>query len=339
MTWARSLTWISCAALIGCNHGALTETGNDGAGDNASVSSVNARPFSAELQCGLLPISVAGQGGSLQVTLQQSLGQGQEQDQSIDMQQRISASGARYVADTDAETSLWFKGENATLVLDGVSYPECAPPGAIVEPFRATGNEPFWALTLHHGILRFSQLGEAEQAPQPFTFERTTGQLSSEGQPVISGRITDQVCQDTMSGMPYPHQITLRVGNSTFHGCGGDPARLLQGAEWIVEDINGGGIIDRTRVTLNFWPDGRLTGQVSCNNLMAQYRLSGEGVTISQAAATRMACAPALMSQEQAVLENLQTVRHFNVDDTGALILHSSNGMLKARLMTPAGGL
>lgn len=326
MKWTRSLTWMSLAVLAGCNHSNLTSANNDSTANTSTERPTAAPPFSAELQCGQLPISVDGQGEQLQVTV---LGQ------SIAMQQRISASGARYVADTDAETSLWFKGENAFLVLDGADYPECAPPGAIVEPFRAFGNEPFWALTLHHGTLQFSQLGEPEQALQPFTFDRISGQLDSQGPTPMRGQISAQLCYDTMSGMPYPHQVTLRRGDQTLSGCGGDPARLLQGAEWLVEDINGGGIIDRSRVTLNFWPDGRLSGRASCNSLMGSYQLTGEGLGVSQAATTRMACAPALMSQEQTVLENLQNLQRFHVDNTGALTLYSTNGTLKARLTTP----
>lgn len=333
MNWAHSLTWISCAALIGCNHGAFTQASNannEGIGNDPAAASVGTRHFSTELQCGLLPVSATGQGEQLQVTVQ---------DQSLAMQQRISASGARYVADTPTETSLWFKGENAFLVIDDMPYPECAPAGAIVEPFRASGNEPFWALTLHHGMLQLNRLAEGESPAQAFTFERTTGELRSQDSLTITGQIEDQICHDTMSGMPYPHEVTLQVDNTSFNGCGGDPARLLQGAEWLVEDINGRGIIDSSNVTLNFWADGRISGRASCNNFMGQYQLSGEGLTIGHAATTGMACAPALMSQEQTVLEALHNVQRFDVDETGALILYSTTGTLKAHLTTAAEGV
>jgi heat shock protein HslJ len=135
-----------------------------------------------------------------------------------------------------------------------------------------------------------------------------------------------------MSGMPYPQRVRVEIEGEQLLGCGGDPARLLQGGEWVVEDILGGGIIDRSRVTLRFWQDGRLTGRASCNNLMGQYQLSGEGLAIGQAATTRMACSPALMEQEQRVLNSLAQVQRFDIDDTGALLLYTSEGALKARL-------
>lgn len=114
-------------------------------------------------------------------------------------------------------------------------------------------------------------------------------------------------------------------------GCSGDPARPLQGGEWVVEDINAAGIIDRSRVTLTFGPDGRVNGRASCNNFMGEYRLTGDGLTIDAPATTRKICAPALMEQEQRVLRNLQTLRSYEFDGTGALLLHSDGGSLKAR--------
>lgn len=115
-------------------------------------------------------------------------------------------------------------------------------------------------------------------------------------------------------------------------GCSGDPARLLQSGEWVVEDINAAGIIDRSRVSLNFGSDGRVNGRASCNNFMGEYRLTGEGLTIEAPATTRKICAPALMEQEQRVLHNLQTLHSFDFDETGALVLRSLDGSLKARL-------
>src|SRR5690606_36565427 len=80
-------------------------------------------PFSTELRCGQLPIRVQGKGESLQLEI------GGEQRQ---LQQAVSASGARYVQRQDGEgaaegeepeqTGLWFKGDQASLLLDGVEY-------------------------------------------------------------------------------------------------------------------------------------------------------------------------------------------------------------------------
>lgn len=295
------------------------------AGCNADVTEPEAPPaaFSAELRCGQLPINVKGEGEQLTLDVH---------GKQLTLQQAVSASGARYVAEGETETSLWFKGDQASLVLEGTEYPQCAPVDAVIEPFRASGNEPFWNLALDGGEMTLVRLNEGALPAQRYVAGDNAGEYRSEGDPSLRLQVRDELCRDDMSGMPHPQRVTLEVDGATLTGCGGDPARLLQGGEWVIEDINGGGIIDRSRVTLNFWQDGRVTGRASCNNLMGQYQLSGEGLSISQAATTRMACPPSLMEQEQRVLTTLGQLQRFDFDDTGALLLHSEQGSLKARL-------
>ena len=281
-------------------------------------------PFHAELNCARLPITVAQQNDD-QLLLS-------AKGEQFVLTQAVSASGARYIAEGEPETSLWFKGEQARLVLQGVEYPHCAPSTAIIEPFRASGNEPFWSVTLEQGMLTLNRLNEGELPAQAYVAGEADGHFHTQGSHPVSLEVSDQICQDSMSGMLYPQQVNVQVEGASLNGCGGDPARLLQGGEWVVEDIDGGGIIDRSRVTLNFGADGRVTGRASCNNFMGEYQLTGEGLSISHPATTRKACAPSLMEQEQRVLHNLDTLQRFDIDDTGALLLHSADGSLKARL-------
>lgn len=304
---------VTLTTLAGCGTKAVDQPAQDVIGEIA---------FSTELHCGRLPVTAEGQGEHLQMRVN---------GEQLELRRAISASGARYVAETDEETSLWFKGEQAWLVLQGTEYPLCAPVGAIIEPYRASGNEPFWSVTLEHGMLSLNRLNEGELPAQPYVVGDTRGQISTQEHPV-SLQVTDQLCHDSMSGMPYPQQVSVQVDGATLQGCGGEPARLLQGGEWVVEDINGGGIIDRSRVTLNFWTDGRVSGRASCNSYMGQYQLTGEGLSIGQTATTRMACAPSLMEQEQRVLRNLENLQGFDFDETGALLLRSADGSFKARL-------
>ncbi|WP_185268859.1 META domain-containing protein [Halopseudomonas xiamenensis] len=312
-----SIPTLALAATLGVLAGCAA-----GTDQRPAASMIESEGFSTQLQCGRLPVSASGQGEQLQVEVN---------GEQFAMRQAISASGARYVADTEEETSLWFKGEQAWLVLRGDEYPLCAPAGSIIEPFRASGNEPFWSLTLEQGLLSLNRLNEGELPAQPYVTEER-GQVSTDGAHPVSLRVTEQLCRDSMSGMPFPQRASVQVDGATLEGCGGDPARLLQGGEWVVEDIDGRGIIDRSRVTLNFWRDGRVTGRASCNNFMGQYQLTGEGLGIGQTATTRMACAPSLMEQEQRVLRNLENLQGFDFDDSGALLLRAGSGSFKARL-------
>jgi len=107
---------------------------------------------------------------------------------------------------------------------------------------------------------------------------------------------------------------------------GAFPAALLQGAEWVVEDINRTGIIDRSRATINFGTDGRISGRASCNTYTGEYTLTGEGLTVAKTATTRMACAPALMRQEDLFLDVLRNLQRFTLSPDGALILQTGDG-------------
>ena len=103
-------------------------------------------------------------------------------------------------------------------------------------------------------------------------------------------------------------------------------ALSLQGVEWVVEDIGGGGVIDNSRATLNFGRDGKLTGRASCNSYTATYTWSGSSLSIGQGASTMMACAPALMDQERRFVDILQGVQRYEFSDTGALVLVDGQG-------------
>lgn len=125
----------------------------------------------------------------------------------------------------------------------------------------------------------------------------------------------------------------LTIRGESLPECEPAGALLLQAGEWVVEDINRGGLIDRSRVTLNFGNDGRVSGRASCNNYVGAYQVDGRTLQLSQLATTRRACAPALNEQETRFVQTLEQISRFHLDETGALILEGDEGgSLKARL-------
>lgn len=102
---------------------------------------------------------------------------------------------------------------------------------------------------------------------------------------------------------------------------------LLPGAEWVVEDIARGGIIDFSRVTLEFREDGSLGGRATCNSYGTRFATNGGRIAVDRrTAATMMACAPELMNQEAKFLAILPELRDWRIDETGALILTAAEG-------------
>lgn len=250
--------------------------------------------------------------------------------QEFDLKQRVAASGARFVAIADPATFFWSKGDGGRLEVAGRSFPDCVRVAADQGLFRASGNEPGWHLEIDADrilvVLDYGERRIAGAVPAPeaiddglhYRFELEGHDLDIE--------ILDRLCRDSMTGMPHPRTVTLVVDEDRLAGCGGDPGTLLRDIEWVFEDLGGQAPIEGSRVTLNFGDDNRVWGKASCNNLLGEYRLTGEQFILSPLATTMMACDQGLMDQEQLFLERLPTVRHFDLDADGRLVLHADGG-------------
>ena len=202
--------------------------------------------------------------------------------------------------------------------------------------FRATGNEPSWRLDIGRTemtlLTNFGQTRLVAATPMAQVSNGTTKYVARTDQGELTATIVNQLCVDSMSGMPHPQSVTVVVGGQTLTGCGGEPASLLQGAEWTVVEIGGAPLVAGSQVTLTFAPDGHLSGHASCNRFMTEYTLSGEGLAIAKAAGTRMMCDATLMDQERAFLAALSGTQSFSIAADGALLLQGSDGStLKAR--------
>jgi heat shock protein HslJ/uncharacterized membrane protein/uncharacterized lipoprotein YbaY len=250
--------------------------------------------------------------------------------ETFEMRQVPAASGAKYEAVTDPTTSLWNQGDATTITVRDRQLGGCVTGGVRADTLRAHGNEPFWGLQITPAGMRFTTPdGALVEAPAPRAEAVPGGRRwtakSLSGKTMVA-TVLDSIGHDSMSGMPHPNLVTVKVGRKTWHGWGGDPRSILLGGEWVVEDLNRGGIIDRSRISLLFDAEGRLGGLASCNRYTGQYEVSGEGLRVSKTASTLRACAPSLMDQEKKFLELLQSVQRFEIDRTGALVLHTADG-------------
>jgi heat shock protein HslJ/uncharacterized lipoprotein YbaY len=295
---------------------------------------VRGRAFATEFRCGDQRITVDFTDKAMRLLVGAD---------TFELRQSVAASGARYEAVGDATTSFWSKGREATLVVRGQSYPTCVQVFDDLKTFTARGNEPGWRLDIDAATMTLvTQFGAKRVAVATPAAQRTGAftrfAARSEGGD-LTVTVFDRTCKDTMTGMPHPYAVEVVLDRQKLAGCGGDPATLLQGPEWVVEDISGQGIVDRSRASLVFGPDGRVSGRASCNNFTGQYKLTGEGLTVSQTAGTMMACPPALMEQEAKFLEVLRNVQRFDLTADGALVLQADDRRtIKARRANAGAG-
>lgn len=105
-----------------------------------------------------------------------------------------------------------------------------------------------------------------------------------------------------------------------------DDAPMLVGRGWLIENIAGRGVIDRSPASLQFLPDGSLAGNTTCNRLIGSFEADEGALTLELTGTTMMACPPAMANQEQNLLDFLAQVISYSVDDTGALILETARG-------------
>jgi heat shock protein HslJ len=252
-----------------------------------------------------------------------------------------AASGMLFRALGQETTFFHGKGKEALVEIEGRRLPTCrqAEPPAL--PFRARGQEPGWNVALADGVAELVLDYGEQRVSLPLFATSSEGRVTrfraADGTHRMAMDVARRQCNDSMSGMPFPYVVALEFDDRVLTGCGGEPVDLLRGHEWVVEDLDGGGIIDSSRISIEFDAEsGRVHGLASCNRYSAGYALGGEGLSFSGATATRRACAPALMHQEQKFFQILAGTYRFDIDATGALLLSGSAGSMKAYATTPA---
>lgn len=208
------------------------------------------------------------------------------------------------------------------------ALPACAQKGpgildSLAGDYVARGNEPGWRVTVGAETVDIVAAYGEDERSTPRSGSQVTDMGRTLVMPQINARLSveDRLCHDDMSGMPYPQRAVLTLDGQEYRGCGGEARSLLTGAEWRIEDVMNGGVVDGAEVTIGFDAEGRAFGRAACNRFSGGYELTGEGISFGPMAATKMACAPALMDLETKVFEALGQVRRFDVDETGALLL------------------
>lgn len=199
--------------------------------------------------------------------------------------------------------------------------------------YRASGNEPAWAIEITGTQLRVLPgpgAAPVEVLLAPPRFEAAgVVHAAADGTRVT---IAPGPCRDSMSGASFPERVRIEHAGRTLEGCGASPAGRLVGEAWRIESLGGAPLSGmRAPVTLDFAAPDAVGGQGACNRYRGSWRFEGERLVFGQMASTMMACPEPAMAQEQALHRLLNAARGHRFDETGALVIEGEGGPLVAR--------
>jgi putative lipoprotein len=98
-----------------------------------------------------------------------------------------------------------------------------------------------------------------------------------------------------------------------------EPAPVF-GQSWVVEYVDGIGVIAEPQATLRISEAGKAGGSGPCNVYFATARVEGQSIAISDIGSTFKACAPQIMAEEKAMFDALAKAAFFRID-AGKLII------------------
>jgi heat shock protein HslJ len=111
----------------------------------------------------------------------------------------------------------------------------------------------------------------------------------------------------------------------------------LEGTTWQVTGVNTGDALESNAqieaFTLEFGPDGTVSGNVGCNSFTGSYTTDGSSLSVSALASTTRACEPDLGALEQQYTAALEAATEFELrgstltlrDDAGAMQVTASD--------------
>lgn len=133
-----------------------------------------------------------------------------------------------------------------------------------------------------------------------------------------------------IEGQAYPECVppastTPVVAPAVVASAESGPPSDLTVREWVVESIDGRGVVDNSRTTLVFDPQGQISGRAGCNRYSGSFQLQGASFEARSVVTTRMICVPALMEQEARFLALLAQARSLQLQRDGSLVLRTQD--------------
>ena len=106
----------------------------------------------------------------------------------------------------------------------------------------------------------------------------------------------------------------------------------LVGTTWTLTTIASGdavsSVLNGTEVTAAFTADATVSGSAGCNRYSGSYTWTGDQLSFSPLASTKMACADDVMAQESAFLASMEQVASFAIEGSQLTLADGSGALL-----------
>ncbi len=102
-------------------------------------------------------------------------------------------------------------------------------------------------------------------------------------------------------------------------------APTLTNVEWVLTTLQDAGLLEGTRITAVFGPDGQITGNSGCNEYFGPFTTDETTLSAGPLAATRRACETEIDNQEAAYLNALEAAGSYQVDGS-QLTINAADG-------------
>jgi heat shock protein HslJ len=191
------------------------------------------------------------------------------------------------------------------------------------QEFVGRGHEPGWIVRISGDSLHLIA-NYGEDTVDAMVTQRATadGATTMGTAPELNLTVTvlDEICNDGATGTPHPRVVLVSWRSTSLRGCGGEPRSLLTGGSWAVMDLFDEPVADPFP-TMQFTDTGTVMGTTSCNQYSGPYELTPEALRFGPMIATKRACTPPTMAQEQEFLRALERVERFAIPEPGRLAL------------------
>lgn len=188
--------------------------------------------------------------------------------------------------------------------------------------FRALGQEPGWVITIDDSLVvrwDYDEHRVTVPVPQAQLEDGVTRYAFTHDGTQFTIVVRDTTCGDTMSDRDYPSTVELTIGERKLNGCGGKSSPLIDGGEWSVTSLEGGPLIDGSRITMQFADESRIVGNASCNRYALPYQANGNVIEVEDGLLTRMYCGGGLDDQETRFVGLMKGRLTVHIDAEGIL--------------------